>query len=90
MSNILPEFILGEKKYVWFKVTSKIAQKVVINTATWQLLDGENVLDSGDCEIEDNVIKVLLNPDRKGTFLLAVEYTIPPEIKKTGVNIIVY
>lgn len=90
MSKITPEFILGEKKYVWFKVISKIAQKVVIHTATWTLTEGDTVLAGGDCEIDGNVIKVLLSPTRKGLFMLNVEYAIPPEIKKTGVSIVVY
>lgn len=89
MGRILPEFILGEKKYVWFKVTSKIEQKVVLKTATWSLTDGNDVLDHGDCEIDGDTIKVLLCPTHKGCFMLNVEYHIPPEIKKTGVSIIV-
>lgn len=90
MTPFTTDFILGEKKYVWFKVTSKIEQKVVITSATWQLTDGEQILDNGVCTIEENIIKILLEPASKGVFMLQVQYEIPPEIKKTGVSVVVH
>lgn len=84
------QFQLGEKKYVWFRVMSQIEQTVVITSATWELTDGESVLDSGTCEVEDNnLVKVLLEPKQKGVFMLGVVYHIPPETKKTGVSVMV-
>ncbi len=90
MTPFTTDFMLGEKKYVWFKVISKVAQKVVITSATWILTDGNETIESGVCTIEENIIKILLEPTSKGVFMLQVQYEIPPEIKKTGVSVVVH
>lgn len=83
-------FQIGEKKYIWFRVMSQIEQTIVITSATWELTDGEMVLQTGVCEVEDNnLIKILLEPEKRGVFMLHVVYHIPPETKKTGVSVIV-
>lgn len=81
-------FIIGEKKYIQFEIRSMIQQKVVITEATWILLDtkGKEVL-TGNCEIEDNILRLLLEPDAIGEYILEVTYSIPPEIRKVRCEI---
>ena len=63
---------------------------IIITSATWELTDGETVLQIGVCEVEDNnLIKILLEPEKRGVFMLHVVYHIPPDTKKTGVSVIV-
>ena len=85
------DFILGERKYIQFEINSSINQRVVITSATWKLLKGDDVIDDGECEITDgNTLDVLLYPVERGSFTLVIEYAIPPEIRKTRCSVNVY
>lgn len=84
------KFILGERKYIWFKATSKIDQHFVITDATWELKHLNKIIASGECEIDgQDTVRILLEPRERGAFTLYVSYTVPPEIKKAQVNILV-
>jgi len=81
-------FILGEKKYIQFEIKSMIQQKVVITDASWILIDaeGEEVL-SGSCDVDENNLQLLLQPENEGQYILEVTYNIPPEIRKVRCEI---
>lgn len=84
------DFILGEKKYIQFEIKSMIQQKVVVISATWSLKDAETMAEvqNGTCEIENgSELKLLLMPEAKGSYILEVTYTIPPEIRKVRCGI---
>ena len=85
------KFNCGERKYVWFKITSCIEQLFVITSATWNLkkIDGQEIA-RGECELDGtDTLRVLLEPPAPGTYVLSVEYEIPPEIKKAQVYVYV-
>ncbi len=84
------KFVLGEKKYVWFKVVSKIDQFFTITEATWELKRVGEVVASGKCDVDGtDTVRLLLEPPGYGAYTLYVSYTIPPEVKKAQVNVIV-
>lgn len=81
------DFILGEKKYIKFKATSCENIPVVVTAAKYKLLDDNSILCSGNCEVDGSLFMVLLEPTKAGSFVLEVEYTIAPEIRKVRVAI---
>lgn len=92
MCNGVPsiKFVLGEKKYVWFKVVSKVEQTFTITAATWELKRVDEVVASGTCEIDGtDTVRILLEPPAYGAYTLYVSYTIPPEVKKAQVSVLV-
>ncbi len=83
-------FVLGEKKYIWFEVKSTVNQIFTITEAAWELKRVDEVVASGICEIDGtNTVRLLLEPPSYGAYTLYVSYTVPPEVKKAQVNIIV-
>lgn len=92
MCNGVPsiKFALGEKKYVWFKVISKIEQVFTITDATWELKRIDEVVASGAFEIDGtDTVRILLEPPAYGNYTLYVKYTVPPEVKKAQVSVLV-
>lgn len=81
------EFILGEQKYIDFTVTSKTDEVFVIASANYELKDGSEIISSGQCDLEDKTISVLLEPLKRGRFILEISYVIPPETRKARVLI---
>ena len=80
-------FMLGERKFVNFEVTSKTADFIITN-ATYELSYNGSVVESGACEIDGHEISVLLtSPDEKGTYVMKVFYEIPPEIR--GIEVVI-
>lgn len=80
-------FMLGERKFVNFEVTSKTTD-FIITSATYELSYNGTVVESGDCEIDGHEISVLLtSPDEKGTYIMKVFYEIPPEIR--GIEVVI-
>lgn len=60
---------------------------MIVTGATYKLLEGDSVIDSGDCIVNGSQFMVLLEPNKKGSFVLEVEYTIAPELRKVRVAI---
>ena len=84
------KFMLGERKFVWFKAISKIDQLFVITEASWELKQLDRVVASGECELDGNdTVRILLEPPERGMYMLCVSYTVPPEVKKAQVSILV-
>jgi hypothetical protein len=84
---------LGEKKYTeWVLRKNRIDDNLVIVSATWQLINPINnqVESSGDCEVNDDLISVLLHPSNKGRYILAATIEVPPETIVVEVEIVVY
>lgn len=76
-------FRKGERKYVQFSIVSTIDQKVVVNQASYELTNGDKVIESGSCEIIDNcILRALLEINEVGNYDLEVTYMIAPEIRK--------
>ena len=83
-------FALGEKKYVWFEIKTAKEQVFAITEAIWELKQVDEVVAQGTCEIDGtNTVRLLLEPPAYGSYTLYVSYTVPPEVKKAQVNIIV-
>ena len=84
-------FILGEEKYVDFKVVPEDKNaSVSVASASWRLFDASGgITDLGECEISGSVISALLNPQSKGNFTLEITAAIPPETRKSEVRIVV-
>lgn len=81
------EFILGENKYVEFKVKSTINQIIFITAATYELIKDGEVLTAGACEISDDIVSALVQPSEKGMFELVVTYVVGAETRKIKVNL---
>ena len=76
------EFIIGEVQYVSATVRPEMPNEIaVINSASYKLTDYENktVIQSGDCEIEENVIRALLDLSDEGIYKLTIEAQIGKE-----------
>ena len=76
------KFIKGEKKYIQVLISSKKREPIIITSATYTLTRNNEVVISGDCDIEDSTLLVLLDPVNVGSYQLEVTYTIPPETRK--------
>lgn len=87
------EFKIGEKKYVTIKVTSSGCKPFEITKAAYVLKKGDEVEESGDCEIIQKkdfsvMLQALIQPQAKNAkYTLEITYEIPPEILKYEVNI---
>lgn len=80
-------FMLGERKFVNFEVTSK-TEDFIITSATYTLSYNGEIIESGECIIEGHEISVLLtSPEEKGTYIMKVFYEIPPEIR--GIEVVI-
>ena len=80
-------FMLGERKFVNFEVTSK-TEDFIITNATYNLSYNGEIIETGECIIEDHEISVLLtSPEEKGTYIMKVFYEIPPEIR--GIEVVI-
>lgn len=80
-------YLVGEKKYIEFEITSCEDETVIITDASYVLKkDGFIVVETGKAEVDDDEIRILLDTDKPGVFMLEVTVTIPPEtIKRTCV-----
>ena len=76
------KFALGETKYVDFKIRSTINEPVIILSANWELEHNGEVVDRGVCEINGDMISVLLTPPNYGNYILTAIYEVAPETKK--------
>lgn len=84
------DYILGEDKYVEWRVTScRSGDTVVITGATYELVQDttNEAVDTGSCVIDGTVIKALICPPDTGTYRLTVTVTVPPEIIKAAAYI---
>ena len=81
-------FILGEEKYLDFKVTSRKGETIVILSANYALLDfydNEKTIKDGVCEIDGDNISILLEPPTKGDYIVELTYVVAPETRKARV-----
>ena len=73
-------FYAGEKKYIDIDVVPKNRNDtVVVSSATYQLIDGETAVESGECEIDGAHLKILLGIDDEGAYTLKVTVVIGAE-----------
>lgn len=91
-SNAERIFILGEEKYIDFKISSTIAQAIVITSANYKLSKNSSggsaeINISGDCEIDGDIISALIEPPEKGTYTLEVNYEIAMEKRKARIRV---
>ncbi len=79
-------YLVGEKKYIEFEITSCEDEAIVITDALYALKKDGITVETGKAEVDGNEIRILLDTDEPGVFLLEVAVTIPPEtIKRTCV-----
>lgn len=79
-------YLVGEKKYIEFEITSYEDEAIVITDALYALKKDGITVETGKAEEDGNEIRILLDTDEPGVFLLEVAVTIPPEtIKRTCV-----
>lgn len=77
---------MGEKKYIEFEITSYEDEAIVITDASYALQKDGITVEAGKAEVDGNEIRILLDTDESGVFILEVAVTIPPEtIKRTCV-----
>ena len=81
-------YILGEDKYVRFRVVSLKNEDFEILKATYKLYKDKSLEAEGDCKIKEHYITVKLNPLQKSMrYCLEVTYYIADEILKKKVQI---
>lgn len=81
------EFFAGEKQYVEVTVKAKKTNEIaVVNSALYELINckDEKTVDGGNCEIESNKLKILLDLVESGTYKLIVTARIGVEIIKSN------
>lgn len=75
------DFFKGERKYVRAKVVPlNRGEIVVITSAKYELFDGETLVESGQCRIDEDAIELLLSTDTEGCFMLKVTCVVGEEI----------
>lgn len=77
---------VGETRSVRIAISSSCCEPFTVDSATWELMCGEEIDESGDCDIEFNtectrhVLTALICPQRKNAmYVLRFRYTIYPE-----------
>lgn len=86
----MDDFYVGEKKYVSARVQPKKHGEIaVITSAVYELLDGETVIESGNCTIDKDTVEILLATDTAGFYTLKIIFTVGVEtiIGKTTVAV---
>lgn len=80
------EFLLGEEKWLEFKVRARReGDTLVITRAGYVLTRGAEAVDAGDCEIDGPVVRALISPPAAGVYTFELSVTIPPETIKERV-----
>lgn len=81
------DFILGERKYIKLEATSCEDLPVVITGARYELAKGGEVVDSGDCLVDEHRFMALIQPQEVGDYMFTATYTVAPETRKVKVAI---
>lgn len=83
-------FFVGEKKFVGSSVMSEDKNEVVvINDATYELKDGNTVIEQGKCEIKEDKMSCLLKTDKAGIYELMITAIVGAEIIKQRARVYV-
>lgn len=82
------DFIAGEERYIQFEVTSTKGETVVITEASYVITHGEEVVDTGSCEIVNNsTMQILVCMNEWGVYDVEITYKIAPETRKARCRI---
>lgn len=77
------EFILGEDRHIRFRVCSCKRQRVVVESASFEISSKGEPIEKGACEIitEDEAVylDIKFAPPAKGSYLIEVTYLIADE-----------
>lgn len=78
------KYILGEKRRIWFSITSRKGESFLISESTWKLsrIGTDDTQLSGTCDIDNanHDIALIIQPEKRGNYNLDVTYKIAEEI----------
>ncbi len=80
-------YILGERKPIKLRATSCDGEPVIITSALYRLYRGDTLLTAFPCDIRGPEITAMIEPPAVGDYILEIEYTIAPEVRKVRVFI---
>lgn len=78
---------LGEYRLLEVTLSSKDRSDFLIRQASYTLTLNQEVVESGDCQLEDKTLRVYLDPKERGFHLLEYTIFIGDEIVKKRVHI---
>lgn len=80
------EFLLGEEKWLEFKARPRReGDTLVVTGASYTLTNEGGTTETGECEVERNIIRALISPPAAGVYTFELSVTIPPETIKERV-----
>ena len=81
------KYILGEDKYVKVLVHSPDNEPFVIEWAEYELARKDEVVDTGQCIIEEHYISRKLAPAEVGIYTLTITYRVADTTRKTKLRL---
>ena len=82
-------FLLGEKRRIWLEVSSHEGDAFVIRNAAYSLERYREVIDTGECVIDEHNIAAMVQPPERGEYNLIFSFEIGGEIMKEKVVVVV-
>ena len=83
------KFLMGERRKVWLEISCNADQSFIIRNATYELRKYGNILDSGECTIDNHMIIAMIQPPENGQFNLIYSFEIGGELLKEEVVVTV-
>lgn len=70
------KFILGESRRLEFEISHVDGEYFEILEAKYELLYGNEIIETGDMIISDHIISTQFTPEMRGFYLIKILYTI--------------
>lgn len=81
------KYILGEDKYIKLWVHSPDNEPFIIEWAEYELALNTEVVDKGQCIVEDHYISRKLAPSEIGVYILTITYRVADTTRKTKLRL---
>lgn len=83
-------FDVGERRHVQLRIHAALDAPFRIKSASWELMRGNTLEASGDCEIDEHVIDAYIEaPPGKTSYILRVTYEINDEVLVEQLGLVV-
>lgn len=82
-------FLLGEKRRIWLEISSHEENAFVIRNAAYSLERYHEIIDTGECVVNEHNIAAMIQPPSRGEYNLIFSFEIAGEIMKEKVVVVV-
>lgn len=80
VEGIKRTYLLGEKRKIEFRLIEKQNDSVnIITKAIYEIVKDNNIIETGDAEVNKNIVSCLFAPTETGFYTVRFFVTVPPE-----------